>query len=111
MLTPPAAIASSTAPARVCSDNPGRNSSTPAARPASATRSAGAMAAISSAVLVRRALSIGSSPSTNSALGNAIGSNVAKVGVSASVPTRLAVDDPSMFFSTSMNVMGFQAKP
>ena len=111
VLTPPAAIASSTAPANVCSESPGRNSATAAAIPASATRSAVVIAATSSGVLIRRAVRITTSPSTSWAFGNAIGSNVAKVGEIASVPTRLAVGAPSIFFNTSMSVIGFQARP
>ena len=67
-----------------------------APRPArvSATPSAPRSTAISSAVLMRRAARIAGSASTSSALGNAIGSSCANVGVSASVPTRRAVAAP-----------------
>ena len=111
VLTPPAAIASKTAPANDCSDIPGRNSATAAAMPCSATRSAARMAVTSSGVLIRRAARIATSPSTSSAFGNAIGSSAAKVGESASVPTLRAVAVPSMLCSTEISVIGFQARP
>ena len=78
---------------------------------AQATQRAGPIAAISSAVLMRRAARRASSASTISALGNASGSKAAKVGVIVSVPTRRAVAAPSIFFKTSMSVIAFQASP
>ena len=111
VLTPPAASASNSTPASSCSVMPARNSPTAVARASSATRSDPRRAFTSSGVLIRRAARIASSPSTSSALGKASGSSLANDGVRASVPTRRAVEAPSMPLSTSMSVIGFHASP
>ena len=87
VVTPPAAIASIIAPVSDCSLTPGANSARAASSACSATPSAPRSTAISSAVLIRRAARSAGSASTSSALGNAIGSSCANVGVSESVPT------------------------
>ena len=104
-------MASSNTPASACSVTPGRNSATAAASADSATAIDSRSAATSSAVLIRRAARIASSPSTSSALGKAIGSSWAKTGDSASVPTRRAVAAPSMRCSTEMVFIGFHEMP